>query len=37
MNFISEESVWMIIIYVSIVSSYEYYMFLSNPKYEWGR
>jgi len=37
MNFISEESVRMIFICASTTSSYEYCMFLSNPKYERGR
>ena len=37
MNFILEESVWMIFICASIVSSYEYCILLSNPKYEWGK
>jgi len=36
MNFMSEESVWMIFICASIVSNYRYHMFLSNLKYEWG-
>jgi len=37
MNFMSEESALMIFICASIMSSYGYCMFLSNPKYEWGR
>jgi len=37
MNFISEESVWMILICASIKSSYEYCILLSIPKYEWGK